>query len=51
MQQAPQIRDDSMTQEFFAFLDQREKVSNWFLAVYIIAILLLTVIGGIALLS
>ncbi len=51
MQQVPQTREDSTTQQFFAFLDQREKVSSWFLAIYIIAILLLTVVGGIALLS
>ncbi len=43
--------EDSTVQQFCAFLDRREKISNWFLAIYIIAILILIVAGGIILLS
>ena len=43
--------EDRNVQEYFAYLDRREKISDWFLAIYLIVILLLTVFGGFVLLS
>ncbi|HLD70979.1 MAG TPA: hypothetical protein VI937_03805 [Negativicutes bacterium] len=43
--------EDHTVQEYFAYLDRREKISDWFLALYLIAILLLTIFGGFVLLS
>jgi len=52
MSQTPHVpQEDSTIQQFFASLDYREKISNRFLAIYIVGIILLTIIGGIALLS
>jgi hypothetical protein len=52
MSQTPHVpQEDSTVQQFFASLDHREKISNWFLAIYIVAIILLTIIGGVVLLS
>ncbi|MEK7663867.1 MAG: hypothetical protein AAB340_00230 [Patescibacteria group bacterium] len=44
-------QEDSTVQQFFASLDQREKISSWFLAIYIIAIFLLMIVSGVVLLS
>ena len=52
MSQTPQVsQEESTVQRFFTFLDHREKISNWFLAIYIVSIISLTIIGGIVLLS
>lgn len=51
MSQTTHTPNDSTTQQFFAFLDRREKISSWLLGIYIIAIFLLAIIGGVVLLS
>lgn len=43
--------EDSNVQQHFAYLDKTEKVGDWLLAIFGIAILLLLIVGGVVLLS
>ena len=51
MSQTPRaIEEDSVVKEYFDFLDRREKFSDWFCAIMIIACILAIIVGGIFLL-
>ena len=44
-------REDSSVQQYFAFLDRREKIADWVYGILIIGGFLLMIVGGIVLLS
>lgn len=50
MPQPYDAQEDNRTKEFFDFLDRREKIGDWLLAIFGIAIFLSLILGGIALL-
>lgn len=50
MSQPHTTQEGLETKEFFDFLDLREKIGDWSLAIFGIAILLLIIFGSIALL-
>ena len=52
MAETPHTPDEnSYVQQYFAYLDKTEKIGDWLLAIFGIAILLLLIVAGIFLLS
>jgi hypothetical protein len=51
MSQPRTTQEDLDSKEFFDFLDRREKIGDWSLVIFGIAVLSLIIFGSIALLS